>query len=113
MATTSIPESKSTPPVKVLPMGDPGSVPTVPAAPLSLREHLPTALIDRLLSCVLATGGQTETTRAPFTGEELITYPISTEADVEEAFARARAAQKLWAQRPVAERARDHRPDPP
>ena len=106
MATTSIPQSKNTPPVKVLPMGDPDSAPTVPAAPLSLREHLPTALIDRLLSCVLATGGQTETTRAPFTGEELITYPISTEADVEEAFARARAAQKLWAQRPVAERAR-------
>ena len=106
MATTSIPQSKNTPPVKVLPMGDPDSAPTVPAAPLSLREHLPTALIDRLLSCVLATGGQTETTRAPFTGEELITYPISTEADVEEAFARARAAQTLWAQRPVAERAR-------
>ena len=106
MATTSIPQSKNTPPVKVLPMGDPDSAPTVPAAPLSLREHLPTALIERLLSCVLATGGQTETTRAPFTGEELITYPISTEADVEEAFARARAAQKLWAQRPVAERAR-------
>ena len=106
MATTSIPQSKNTPPVKVLPMGDPDSAPTVPAAPLSLREHLPTALIERLLSCVLATGGQTETTRAPFTGEELITYPISTEADVEEAFARARAAQTLWAQRPVAERAR-------
>lgn len=106
MATTSIPQPKNTPPVKVLPMGDPDSAPTVPAAPLSLREHLPTALIERLLSCVLATGGQTETTRAPFTGEELITYPISTEADVEEAFARARAAQKLWAQRPVAERAR-------
>jgi succinate-semialdehyde dehydrogenase / glutarate-semialdehyde dehydrogenase len=106
MATTSIPESTNTPPVKVLPMGDPDDAPTAPATPLSLREHLPTALIDRLLSCVLATGGHTETTRAPFTGEELITYPISTEADVEEAFARARAAQTLWAQRPVAERAR-------
>jgi succinate-semialdehyde dehydrogenase/glutarate-semialdehyde dehydrogenase len=106
MATTSIPQSKSTPTVKVLPVGDPDGAPTVPAAPLSLREHLPTALIERLLSCVLATGGQTETTRAPFTGEELITYPISTEADVEEAFVRARAAQKLWAARPVAERAR-------
>jgi succinate-semialdehyde dehydrogenase/glutarate-semialdehyde dehydrogenase len=83
------------------PAGDPG-----PTRTLSLREDMPTGLIDRLLSCVLATGGQTETTRAPFTGEELITYPISSEADVEEAFARARAAQKLWAQRPVAERAR-------
>ena len=27
-------------------MGDPDSAPTVPAAPLSLREHLPTALIE-------------------------------------------------------------------
>jgi succinate-semialdehyde dehydrogenase/glutarate-semialdehyde dehydrogenase len=86
-------------------MGDPAGEPT-PAHTPSLRDDMPTELIDRLLSCVLATGGQTETTRAPFTGEELITYPISTEADVEEAFSRARAAQKLWAARPVAERAR-------
>jgi succinate-semialdehyde dehydrogenase/glutarate-semialdehyde dehydrogenase len=106
MATTSTPNVHTTPPVKVLPLGDPRSAPTTPAEPLSLRDHVPTELIDRLLSCVLATGGQTETTRAPFTGEELITYPISTEADVEEAFARARVAQRLWAQRPVAERAR-------
>ncbi len=106
MATTSIPDLHTTPPVKVLPLGDPGSAPTKPAEPLSLRDDVPTELIDRLLSCVLATGGQTETTRAPFTGEELITYPISTEADVEEAFARARVAQKLWAARPVAERSR-------
>jgi succinate-semialdehyde dehydrogenase/glutarate-semialdehyde dehydrogenase len=105
MATTSLPPTKSTPPVTVLPMGDPAGDPG-PTRTLSLREDMPTGLIDRLLSCVLATGGQTETTRAPFTGEELITYPISSEADVEEAFARARAAQKLWAQRPVAERAR-------
>jgi succinate-semialdehyde dehydrogenase/glutarate-semialdehyde dehydrogenase len=106
MATTSTPDLHTTPPVKVLPLGDPGSAPTKPAEPLSLRDRVPTELIDRLLSCVLATGGQTETTRAPFTGEELITYPISTEADVEEAFARARVAQKLWAARPVAERSR-------
>lgn len=106
MATTSVPQSSTTPPVKVLPLGDPASGPTNTTAPLSLRDHVPTQLIDRLLSCVLSTGGQTETTRAPFTGEELITYPISTEADVEEAFARARVAQKLWAGTPVAERAR-------
>jgi succinate-semialdehyde dehydrogenase/glutarate-semialdehyde dehydrogenase len=101
MATTSLPAKKSTSRVKVQPMPEP-----VPGPTRSLREDMPTALIDRLLSCVVATGDQTETTRAPFTGEELITYPISTEADVEEAFTRARAAQKLWAARPVAERAR-------
>ena len=87
-------------------MGDPGGESAAHAEALSLREHIPTELIERLLSCVRATGGQTENTRAPFTGEELISYPISTEADVEEAFARARVAQKLWAARPVAERAR-------
>ncbi len=106
MATTSIPGPNGIPPVKVRPVGDPGSEQQAPAPVLSLREHIPTALIARLLSCVLATGDQTETTRAPFTGEELITYPISTESDVEEAFARAGAAQKLWASTPVAERAR-------
>ncbi len=72
----------------------------------SLREALPVALIDRLLGSVRATGDQTETTRAPFTGEELITYPISTEADVDEAFDRARVAQVQWAAQPVSERAK-------
>ena len=108
MATTSLPPKKTTPRVKVQPMAD-GTTPApdpVPGPTLSLRDDVPTALIERLLSCVVATGDLTETTRAPFTGEELITYPISTEADVEEAFVRARAAQKLWAARPVAERAR-------
>ena len=106
MATTSTSPSHTLPPVTALPLGDPGTASTTPAEHPSLRDQIPTALIDRLLSCVLATGGLTETTRAPFTGEELLTYPISTEADVEEAFARARVAQRQWAARPVAERAR-------
>ena len=106
MATTAIPQATTTPPEKVLPVGDPGSGPTTRAPSLSLRGEVPTQLIERLLACVLATGDQTETTRAPVTGEELITYPISTEADVEEAFTRARAAQREWAARPVADRAR-------
>ncbi len=74
-------------------------------APASLRDHIPTALVERLLGQVLATGGQTETTRAPFTGEELFTYPLSSEDDVEQAHRRARIAQAEWAARPVAERA--------
>lgn len=72
----------------------------------SLREHLPTALVERLLGSVVASGGATETTRAPFTGEQLITYPISSNDDVEQAFARARAAQRDWEATPVAERCR-------
>ncbi len=72
---------------------------------LSLADDVDRELVDRLLGCVRASGGRTETTRAPFTGEELFTYPISDEADVEEAFARARVAQREWASRPVAQRA--------
>jgi acyl-CoA reductase-like NAD-dependent aldehyde dehydrogenase len=76
------------------------------AAPFrSLRAQVPTQLADRLLAQVRATSGRTETTRAPFTGEELFTYPLSSEDDVEEAFARARVAQRAWAARPVSERA--------
>jgi succinate-semialdehyde dehydrogenase / glutarate-semialdehyde dehydrogenase len=39
-----------------------------------------------------------------FTGRALTTIPVGTAADVEAAFARARAAQVDWARRPVAER---------
>ena len=99
MTTTSIPDA----------VGDTASeAPTTgdPARPRnSLRAHVPTELVERLLASVVATGDQTETTRAPFTGEELITYPISSESDVEEAFTRARIAQRLWAATPVAQRA--------
>jgi succinate-semialdehyde dehydrogenase/glutarate-semialdehyde dehydrogenase len=76
--------------------------PTEPAP--RLRHHVPTALVDALLAQVRATSGTTETTRAPLTGEQLLSYPISSQADVEDAFARARAAQQAWAARPVAER---------
>lgn len=74
-------------------------------AELHLRDDVPTELVDRLLGSVRAGGEHSQTTRAPFTGEELFTYPISDEADVEQAFARARVAQRAWARRPVAERA--------
>ena len=99
MTTTSIPDA----------VGDTASeAPTTgdPARPRnSLRAHVPTELVERLLASVVATGDQTETTRAPFTGEELITYPISSESDVEEAFIRARIAQEQWVATPVAQRA--------
>jgi succinate-semialdehyde dehydrogenase/glutarate-semialdehyde dehydrogenase len=72
---------------------------------LSLAAHVPHPLVDTLLAQVRATSGRSETTRAPLTGEELFTYPLSSEDDVEEAFTRARVAQKAWAARPVRERA--------
>jgi succinate-semialdehyde dehydrogenase/glutarate-semialdehyde dehydrogenase len=39
-----------------------------------------------------------------FTGKPMTTIPVGTAADVEVAFAKARAAQKDWASRPVADR---------
>lgn len=41
------------------------------------------------------------TTDAPYTGAPLADLPVSTPADVEDAFARARIAQKTWAATPV------------
>ena len=99
MTTTSIPDAVGDTASEAPGTGDPVRSQT------SLRAHVPTDLVERLLASVVATGDQTETTRAPFTGEELITYPISSESDVEEAFTRARIAQRLWAATPVAQRA--------
>lgn len=80
--------------------------PTATTSVTSLREHIPTELVDRLLASVQSTGGAYETTRAPFSGEELFTYPLSDPDDVQAALARARVAQRAWAARPVAERAK-------
>ncbi|MFF6834355.1 MULTISPECIES: succinic semialdehyde dehydrogenase [unclassified Streptomyces] len=44
------------------------------------------------------------TTTAPYTGVPLADLPVSTPGDVEDAFARARTAQKTWATTPIAER---------
>jgi len=44
--------------------------------------------------------------RNPFTGEVLAEIPESTVEDVATAFIRARTAQRAWAQRPLADRAR-------
>ena len=99
MTTTSIPDAVGDTASEAPGTGDPVRPQT------SLRAHVPTDLVERLLASVVATGDQTETTRAPFTGEELITYPISSESDVEEAFTRARIAQRQWAATPVAQRA--------
>jgi aldehyde dehydrogenase (NAD+)/succinate-semialdehyde dehydrogenase/glutarate-semialdehyde dehydrogenase len=65
-------------------------------------HHVPASLIDRLTAAVTASG-QPRATAAPFTGDSVFTYPMSTEADVDEAFTRARVAQRAWAARPVAE----------
>lgn len=43
---------------------------------------------------------------APFTGVSFATIPRGTPADIREAVARARAAQRAWQERPLADRAR-------
>ena len=96
-------------------------------------EHDPTAsyaldpaYVRALTSRVVATTGREVPTYTPLTGQPLAMIPQSSEADVKEAFARARRAQQAWAQTSLEQRAagaaaaarprprpagRDHRPD--
>ncbi|WP_017537960.1 succinic semialdehyde dehydrogenase [Nocardiopsis halophila] len=63
------------------------------------------ALLARLTGRVHSTTGRTATTHAPFTGKPLAELPVSSAQDVAEAFERARAAQRSWAELTPAERA--------
>src|SRR3954452_18849061 len=51
-----------------------------------------------------AGGASPVQTRAPATGAPIADLPQSDTADIEDAYARARAAQREWAQRPLRER---------
>ncbi len=75
-------------------------------------EHDPTAAyaLDpaharRLTDRVLATSGETKSVASPLHGQPLAHVPQSSDADVDEAFRRARRAQEEWARRSVDERA--------
>ncbi len=70
-------------------------------ASYALEPSYVRALTDR----VLATSGEALTAHCPFNGQPLGAIPQSTEADVEEAFARARRAQESWARTSLEERA--------
>jgi succinate-semialdehyde dehydrogenase/glutarate-semialdehyde dehydrogenase len=74
-------------------------------------EHDPTAsyalepsYVARLTARVLATSGETVAVHSPVHGEPLAHVPQSSEADVDEAFARARRAQEQWARTGLDER---------
>ncbi|MBO0920583.1 aldehyde dehydrogenase family protein [Cellulomonas sp. zg-ZUI222] len=54
---------------------------------------------------VAAAGHATAASIAPFTGAPIAAVPLTTPADLPDAARRARAAQRLWVARPVAERA--------
>ncbi|WP_367220767.1 succinic semialdehyde dehydrogenase [Streptomyces sp. 16-176A] len=80
------------------------AAPTAATPPAAARRTvgLPAWLapdrIERLAAHVTAAPDAARvTTNAPYTGAPLADLPVSTPADVEDAFARARIAQKTWA----------------
>jgi acyl-CoA reductase-like NAD-dependent aldehyde dehydrogenase len=69
--------------------------------------HSEPVSVSRLVSRITLAQGPHEAVavRAPCTGEELAHVPAGTDVDVELAVGRSRAAQLLWAERPIAHRA--------
>ncbi|MEO6511253.1 MAG: succinic semialdehyde dehydrogenase [Nocardioides sp.] len=72
-----------------------------PSATLAFEPEYAAALTQRLI----ATTGQSAAVSSPLTGQPLAHVPQSSEADVAEAFRRARRAQADWARTPIAVRA--------
>src|SRR3954451_25090435 len=75
-------------------------------------EHDPTAsyaldrgYVQRLTERLRATSGQTAEVRSPIGGQPLAHVPQSSQADVEEAFRRARRAQEAWSRTSIDTRA--------
>ena len=71
-----------------------------PRAVYALEPDEVIALTDR----ILATSGETVEVRSPLDGAPLAHIPQSSEQDIVEAFARARAAQERWARTPLERR---------
>ncbi|MFJ4840607.1 succinic semialdehyde dehydrogenase [Streptomyces sp. NPDC088746] len=72
---------------------------------VGLPASVTPALLERLTARVSAAPDAARvTTTAPYTGVPLADLPVSTPAEVEAAFARARTAQKSWAATPISER---------
>ncbi|MGF1432199.1 succinic semialdehyde dehydrogenase [Kitasatospora sp. LaBMicrA B282] len=83
-----------------------GRNPVAPGAGRTVASAVPQSLVGRLARGVSADpGAERVQTRAPFTGEPLAELPRSTPEDVEQAFERARRAQRAWAETPVRQRA--------
>ena len=60
----------------------------------------------RALTALAVASGESHRVITPMTGGPLATVPFSTEEDVEEAYAVARAAQPAWDERSVADRSK-------
>jgi succinate-semialdehyde dehydrogenase/glutarate-semialdehyde dehydrogenase len=70
------------------------------------RDVVTSEVVARLARAIAAApDAETVTVPSPYTGEPQATLPLSTPADVEAAFSRARAAQSAWAATPVRRRA--------
>jgi len=83
-------------------------VPTGPAKASAPKTEnaLPAERVAELVARATAGDAKAVQTHAPATGAKIADLPQSSVADLDAAFARAREAQREWAQRPVAERAR-------
>lgn len=75
------------------------------ASPLAAADALPSALVQPLLARAVAGGAPAVEVFAPATGRKIADLPQSSVADIDRAFASARAAQREWARRPIRERA--------
>src|SRR5688500_4997401 len=79
-------------------------------APMAIQTAAARALDDKIVAGlaarVTASGGETTDINTPFTGDRLATLPISSAADVETAYTKARAAQEAWAALSPSERAK-------
>ena len=75
---------------------------------MSTRTGLPASLTDELLTRLTArvpsSTGETWKLTEVYTGEVLVELPQSTPEDIEGAYAKARAAQREWAQWPLKKR---------
>ncbi|MCW2781418.1 MAG: gabD2 [Marmoricola sp.] len=71
---------------------------------MSLPTTITEDLLDRITSRVASTGGATWKLTEVYSGEVITALPQSSPADIERAFAKAREAQKVWAQWPLKKR---------
>ncbi|MEU9194813.1 succinic semialdehyde dehydrogenase [Streptomyces hundungensis] len=95
-------DSQASPTTTLTPAGT-NPVAPAPAGARTAADVVTGQLVAQLTRGVAGSGWTANHT--PFTGEKLADLPESTPADVAEAFARARTAQRLWAATPVRARA--------
>jgi succinate-semialdehyde dehydrogenase/glutarate-semialdehyde dehydrogenase len=73
-------------------------------SPSTTPSPVTPARVAELTSLIRTTSGERRTTHSPLTGDPVADIPVSSIADVDEAFATAREAQKTWSQTSLRER---------